>query len=162
MVSWRGGLLKVCLTGSSGRAVVTPLSLLCTKYKALSKMLGDRLREVIGQAKQIHQSCCLPGRSGMNNLSRMTDVLDVRLPGITAVTEACHDAEVAEGQWSTMKYEWELQTWCFLSRVLYTSLLSFDFCSYLVMKYWKFWPDGGARGKVTKVCLHQIWCEFIQ
>lgn len=61
-------------------------------------MLGDRQREVIGQAKQIHQSCCLPGRSVMNNLSGVTDVWDVWFPGIIAVTEACHDAEVAEGQ----------------------------------------------------------------
>ncbi len=73
-------------------------------------MLGDGLREVIGQAKQIHQSCRLPGRSVMNNLSGMTDVLDVWLPGITAVTKACHDAEVAEGQRCTMKDEQELQT----------------------------------------------------
>lgn len=72
-----GDCWKFCLTGSSRRAVVTVLSLLCTKYKTLSKMLGDRWRQVIGQAKQIHQSCCLPGRSVMNNLSRMTDVLDV-------------------------------------------------------------------------------------
>lgn len=101
----RGFVESLCLTGSSGRAVVTLLSLLCTKYKALYKMLGDRLREVIGRAKQIHQSCCLPGRSVMNNLSRMTDVLDVWFPGITAVTEACHDADGAEGQWCTLKDE---------------------------------------------------------
>lgn len=56
----------------------------------------------------------------------MTDVLDVWFPGITAVTEACHDAEVAEGQWCTMKDEQQLQTGCFLSRVLYKPLLSFE------------------------------------
>lgn len=99
---------KFCLTKSSRKAVVTLWSLLCTKYKTLSKMLGDRLREVIGQAKQIHQSCHRPGRSVMNNLSRMTDVLDVWFPGITAVTEACHDPEVAEGQRRIMKDEQEL------------------------------------------------------
>lgn len=71
-------------------------------------MLGDRQREVIGQAKQIHQSCRLPGRSVMNNLSRMTDVLDVLFPGIIGVTDACHDAEVAEGQWCNLKDEQEL------------------------------------------------------
>lgn len=69
---------------------------------------------MIGQAKQIHQSCCLPGRSVMNNLSMMTDVLDVWLPGITAVTEACCDPEAAEGQWCKLKDEQELQTGCFL------------------------------------------------
>lgn len=51
----------------------------------------------------------------MNNLSGMTDVLDVWFPGITAVTEACHDAEVAEGQRCTVKDEQELQTGCFPS-----------------------------------------------
>lgn len=50
----------------------------------------------------------------MNNLSRMTDVLDVWLPGITAVTEACRDPEAAEGQCRTLKDEQELQTGCFL------------------------------------------------
>ena len=60
-------------------------------------------REVKGQAQQMHQSCCLPGSSVMNNL--MTDVLDVWCPGITAVIESCHDAEAAEGQWFTLKDE---------------------------------------------------------
>lgn len=96
---------SLCLTASSRRAVVTLLSLLCTKYKKRSRMLGGRLREVIGQAKQIHQSCCLAGSSVMNNLSRMTDVGDVWFPGITAETKACHDAAVAEGQWCTLKDE---------------------------------------------------------
>lgn len=72
---------------------------------------------MIGQAKQIHQSCRLAGRSVMNNLSGMTDVLDVWFRGNTAVTESCHDAEVAEGQRSTMKDEQELHTGCFLSAV---------------------------------------------
>lgn len=47
-------------------------------------MFGDGLRVVIGQAKQIHQSCCLLGRSVMNNLSCMTDVLDVCSAPFTA------------------------------------------------------------------------------
>lgn len=38
----------------------------------------------MGQAKQMHQSCRLRGSSVMNNLSGMTDVLDVWFPGITA------------------------------------------------------------------------------
>lgn len=82
------------MTGSRRIAAVPPL---CTKYKTLSKMLADRRRKVIGQAKQIHQPCWLPGRSVMNNLSRMMDVWDVLFPGIIGVTDACHDAEVAEG-----------------------------------------------------------------
>lgn len=85
---------------------------------------------MIGQEKQIHQSCRLPGRSVMNNLSRMTDVLDVWFPGITAAAEACHDPEVAEGQWCIMKDEQELQTGCFLPSVFYNlttkPLLSFE------------------------------------
>lgn len=85
------------MTGSR-KAVVTLLSLLCTKYETLLEMWGDARREVIGQAKQMHQSCCLPGSSVMNNLSGMTDVLDVWFPRITTVIE---DAEVAEGQWAS-------------------------------------------------------------
>lgn len=96
-----GGICwQFCLTGSCRRAVVTPMSLLCTKYKMFSEMLGDTQRKVTGQAKQIHQSCCLPGRSVMNNLSGMMDVSDVWFPWITAVTEACH-----EGQRCTLKDE---------------------------------------------------------
>lgn len=72
-------------------------------------MLGDRLREVIGQEKQIHQSCCLSGRSVMNNLSRMTDVLDVWMFGFTAETEAYQDTQVSEGQRYTLKDEQQLQ-----------------------------------------------------
>ena len=54
---------------------------------------------MIGQAKQMHQSCCLPGSSVMNNLSGMTDASDVWFPRITTVIE---DAEVAEGQWGSV------------------------------------------------------------
>lgn len=94
------GFVEFYLTGSCRRAVVTPMSPLCTKYKMFSEMLGDTQTKVTGQAKQIHQSCCLPGRSVMNNLSGMMDVSDVWLPWITAVTEACH-----EGQRCTLKDE---------------------------------------------------------
>lgn len=108
-------------------------------------MLGDGLREVMGQGKQIHQSCCHPGRSVMNNLSRMTDVLDVWFPGITAVTEACHDAGVAEGQKHDLKDEQGFQTGCFPSTVLYSpvteTLLSFQSTATLAARCSRPWAE---------------------
>lgn len=68
-------------------------------------MLRDKQREVIGQAEHMHQSCWLPGRSVMNNLSRMTDVSDVWFSGIIGATDVWHDAEAAEGQRRTLTDE---------------------------------------------------------
>lgn len=54
-----------------------PVSLLCTDYKLLSKVLANRLRKVMNQVIHRTQTYCVPGRSIVNNVSLIRDVLDV-------------------------------------------------------------------------------------
>ena len=54
-----------------------PVSLLCTDYKILSKALANRLREVLEQVIHQDQTYCVPGRSIVDNVSLIRDVLDV-------------------------------------------------------------------------------------
>ncbi|KAF7643589.1 hypothetical protein LDENG_00236820, partial [Lucifuga dentata] len=82
----------MCLPLSSRRAVLTllpkkgdlqeiknwqPVSLLCTDYKILSKVLAIRLKEVIDQVIHHTQTYCVPGRSIYDNVSLIWDILEV-------------------------------------------------------------------------------------
>jgi len=86
--SLAGGLLQL----SCRRAVLTllpkkgdltdikcwrPVSLLCSDYKLLSKVLAYRLTEVIDQVIHPDQTYCVPGRSIFYNVSLIRDLLDV-------------------------------------------------------------------------------------
>lgn len=53
------------------------VSLLCTDYKLLSKVLAGRLVKVMKQVVQPDQSYCVPGRSIVDNISLVRDVLDI-------------------------------------------------------------------------------------
>ena len=81
-----------CLPQSSRRAVLTllpkkgdlqeiknwrPVSLLCTDYKMLSKVLANRLKKVMDQVIHRTQTYCVPGRSIVDNVSLIRDLLDV-------------------------------------------------------------------------------------
>ncbi|KAI4884328.1 hypothetical protein NFI96_003224 [Prochilodus magdalenae] len=54
-----------------------PVSLLCADYKVLSKVLANRLKEVMGQVTHADQAYCVPGRSILDNISLVRDVLEV-------------------------------------------------------------------------------------
>ncbi|XP_023193817.1 tyrosine-protein kinase SYK isoform X1 [Xiphophorus maculatus] len=54
-----------------------PVSLLCTDYKLLSKVLANRLKKVMEQVVHQTQTYCVPGRSMIDNISLIRDVLDV-------------------------------------------------------------------------------------
>lgn len=46
-----------------------PVSLLCSDYKILSKVLANRLKEVMEYTVHEEQTYCLPGRSILDNVS---------------------------------------------------------------------------------------------
>uniref|UniRef100_A0A3P9LKP2 Reverse transcriptase domain-containing protein n=1 Tax=Oryzias latipes TaxID=8090 RepID=A0A3P9LKP2_ORYLA len=54
-----------------------PLALLCTDYKLLSKVLSNRLKNVLGVIIHRDQSYCVPDRSIMDNLFLVRDLFDV-------------------------------------------------------------------------------------
>lgn len=54
-----------------------PVALLCTDYKILSRALFNRLRLNIEVMVHMDQSYCIPGRTLMDNLFLMRDVIDM-------------------------------------------------------------------------------------
>ncbi|KAI3358257.1 hypothetical protein L3Q82_003259 [Scortum barcoo] len=54
-----------------------PVSLLCVDYKLLSKALANRLREAMEQVIHRDQTYCVPGRSMVDNVYLIRDVLEV-------------------------------------------------------------------------------------
>jgi len=54
-----------------------PVSLLCTDYKLLSKVLANRMAGVMEQVIHPDQSYCIPARSIFDNISLVRDILEV-------------------------------------------------------------------------------------
>ena len=54
-----------------------PVSLLCTDYKILSKCLSNRLKKYMDTVIHANQTYCVPGRTIMDNLFLMRDVIDL-------------------------------------------------------------------------------------
>lgn len=54
-----------------------PVSLLCADYKLLSKVLANRLKKVMDEAIHQTQTYCVPGRSIVDNVSLIRDILEV-------------------------------------------------------------------------------------
>uniref|UniRef100_A0A3Q3MAR8 Reverse transcriptase domain-containing protein n=1 Tax=Labrus bergylta TaxID=56723 RepID=A0A3Q3MAR8_9LABR len=54
-----------------------PVSLLCTDYKILSKVLASRLRQVMGSIIHTDQTYCVPGRLISDNITLIRHVLEV-------------------------------------------------------------------------------------
>lgn len=56
-----------------------PISLMCIDYKILSKCLANRLKGVLDSIIQKEQSYCVPGRTIMDNLFVLRDIIDLSL-----------------------------------------------------------------------------------
>ena len=54
-----------------------PVALLCTDYKVLSRALSNRLKEHLAMLVHMDQTYCVPGRTIMDNIFLMRDVLNV-------------------------------------------------------------------------------------
>ena len=54
-----------------------PVSLLCVDYKLLSKVLSNRLKKLMDQLIHRSQTWCVPGRSIVDNVSLIRDILEV-------------------------------------------------------------------------------------
>ncbi|KAI7801458.1 pol-like protein [Triplophysa rosa] len=54
-----------------------PVSLLCSDLKIFSKVLANRLKDVMGQIIHFDQTYCVPGRAITDNISLVRDILDV-------------------------------------------------------------------------------------
>ena len=52
-----------------------PITLLCTDYKILGKVLANRAKKVLGEVVGQDQTCAVPGRMGAQNLALLRDVL---------------------------------------------------------------------------------------
>ena len=53
-----------------------PVSLLCSDYKLLSKALANRLKKVMEQLIHRTQTYCVPGRTIVENVSLIRDILE--------------------------------------------------------------------------------------
>ena len=88
----RDSLASGCLPLSCRRAVITllpkkgdlqqlknwrPVSLLCTDYKLLSKVLATRLGKVMAEVIHVDQSYCVPGRLITDKVMLIRDFLEV-------------------------------------------------------------------------------------
>uniref|UniRef100_A0A8C5E548 Reverse transcriptase domain-containing protein n=1 Tax=Gouania willdenowi TaxID=441366 RepID=A0A8C5E548_GOUWI len=54
-----------------------PVSLLCSDYKLLSKVLATRLRKVMESVIHVDQTYCVPGRLISDNVTLIRDILDL-------------------------------------------------------------------------------------
>ncbi|KAK3521743.1 hypothetical protein QTP70_016247, partial [Hemibagrus guttatus] len=54
-----------------------PVSLLCTDYKIMSKVLANRLRDIMDSVILTDQTYCVPNRSIIDHVSLIQDVLDI-------------------------------------------------------------------------------------
>ncbi|KAK3560923.1 hypothetical protein QTP86_023114, partial [Hemibagrus guttatus] len=54
-----------------------PVSLLCTDYKVMSKVLANCLGDIMDSVIQTDQTYCVPNRSIIDNVSLIRDILDV-------------------------------------------------------------------------------------
>ena len=54
-----------------------PVSLLCTDYKILSKCLSNRLKKYMDAVIHANQTYCVPGRTIMDNLFLIRDIIDL-------------------------------------------------------------------------------------
>ncbi|KAK3532132.1 hypothetical protein QTP86_008571 [Hemibagrus guttatus] len=113
-----------CLPLSSRRAVITllpkkgdlqdiknwrPVSLLCTDYKVMSKVLANCLRDIMDSVIQTDQTYCVPNRSIIDNVSLIWDILDVSrslavdLGLISLDQEKAFDRVEHQYLWKTLK-----------------------------------------------------------
>ena len=54
-----------------------PVALLCTDYKVLSRALSNRLKDYLAMVVHMDQTYCVPGRTIMDNIFLIRDVLNV-------------------------------------------------------------------------------------
>ena len=52
-----------------------PISLLCTDYKILTKILANRLKQIIPEVISLEQNCPIPQRTIFNNLFLIRDLI---------------------------------------------------------------------------------------
>ena len=52
-----------------------PISLLCTDYKILTKILSNRIKEILANIISIEQNCSVPQRTIFNNLFLIRDLI---------------------------------------------------------------------------------------
>ena len=52
-----------------------PISLLCTDYKILTKILANRLKQIIPEVISLEQNCSIPQRTIFNNLFLIRDLI---------------------------------------------------------------------------------------
>ena len=52
-----------------------PISLLCTDYKILTKILANRLKQVLPEIISEEQNCSIPNRTIFNNLFLIRDII---------------------------------------------------------------------------------------
>ncbi len=57
------------------------MAILCTEYKIVSKVLANRLNNVLYEVVHKDQSYCVKNRSIMDNLHLIRDVLIVKMYG---------------------------------------------------------------------------------
>ena len=52
-----------------------PMSLLCTDYKILTKILANRLKQIMPEVISLEQNCSIPQRTIFNNLFLIRDLI---------------------------------------------------------------------------------------
>ena len=103
----------------------SPISLLCTDYKILTKVLTNRLLSVISSVVGSEQACGVPGRFSSENVHLLKDVVDYANCTNTGAALISLDQEKA----------FDRVDWAFMLRVLETMNFGASFCSWVKLLY---------------------------
>lgn len=102
-----------------------PISLLCTDYKILSKVLGNRLVSVIANVVAPNQVCGVPGRLSGEHLRLLKDIVDNADHSNVSAAVLSPDQEKA----------FDRVDWQFMLRVLESMNFGPSFCSWVHLLY---------------------------
>ena len=102
-----------------------PISLLCTDYKILSKVLTNRLKSVLASVLSESQSCGVPGRFSGSNIRTLQDIVNYCKSYQSGGAIVSLDPEKA----------FDRVDWGFMQRVLKRMNFGPSFCAWVKLLY---------------------------
>ena len=92
------GFITLICKNQNGRESLKnwrPISLLCTDYKIVSKVLANRLKSVLENLIDLDQTCSVPGRTNLDNCHLLRNLVDYAIQKETELRIINFDLEKA-------------------------------------------------------------------